>query len=214
MQTSIDHFMYAVPDLEQGVAWAARTFDAVPVYGGEHIGLGTRAAFLSLGATYLEIIAPDPGQTLRKNFGGQLSKLQQGGLVTWIARGDLLPIANILQVFDISTAGPSRTQRRLDNDALLEWDLLFARGHGFGSRLPFFIDWLQSPHPATQNPLGGRFDTITLTTPEPQLLRKILGALNLDIRVTRGTPGIQLTVICARGEVLLTSTAQTARLSL
>ena len=52
---AIDHFMYAVPSLEDGIAWAAETFDAAPAYGGEHVGLGTRNALLSLGDEPLRI---------------------------------------------------------------------------------------------------------------------------------------------------------------
>jgi len=206
--------MYATADLEEGIAWATRTFDAAPAYGGEHVGLGTRAAFLSLGDTYLEIIGPDPDQNLRDTFGGLLNNLQQGGLITWIARGPMGPIASTVEAHDMSVAGPKRTQRKLNNGDLLEWDLLFARAHPFGARMPFFIDWLQSPHPAQHNPIGGQYKALTLTTPEPDALRTLLLALDLNIEVNPGEPGIQVTIQCAHGEVTLTSTVETSRITL
>ena len=49
MNSRIDHFMYAVPSLDEGMAWADEVFGVAPAYGGEHIGLGTRNALLSLG---------------------------------------------------------------------------------------------------------------------------------------------------------------------
>ena len=56
----IDHFMYAVASLDEGMAWAADTFGVAPAYGGEHVGLGTRNALLSLGsvAAYAACVLP------------------------------------------------------------------------------------------------------------------------------------------------------------
>jgi hypothetical protein len=34
MSAHIDHFMYAVPDMDQGIAWAADLFGVEPVFGG------------------------------------------------------------------------------------------------------------------------------------------------------------------------------------
>ena len=59
MAIRIDHFMYAVPSLDEGLIWASDTFGVDAAYGGEHVGLGTRNALMSLGNAYLEIIAPD-----------------------------------------------------------------------------------------------------------------------------------------------------------
>ena len=35
MGNRLDHFMYAVPSLDEGMAWAAETFGVEPAYGGE-----------------------------------------------------------------------------------------------------------------------------------------------------------------------------------
>ena len=67
MKPSIDHFMYAVPNLDDGIKWAEETFGVPPKFGGVHVGLGTQNALLSLGSTYLELIAPDPEQDLQTN---------------------------------------------------------------------------------------------------------------------------------------------------
>ncbi len=210
--TAIDHFMYAVPSLDEGIAWAAQTFDAAPAYGGEHLGLGTRNALLSLGDTYLEIIAPDPAQDLSTNTGGRFAALQSGGLVTWAARGDLPTIAGQLRSHDIACRGPSRTERKTADGDVLVWELLFPSAPQFGPRMPFFIDWLECPHPAATNPLGGRFERLTLTLPEPAGLQQVLGDLGLNLSVQQGEPGLSLIIATSQGEVELTSTRETADL--
>ena len=186
--------MYAVPSLEDGIAWAAETFDAAPAYGGEHVGLGTRNALLSLGDTYLEIIAPDPAQNLDGTMGGRFAAMQNGGLVTWAARGDLRQIAEQLQARHIDCRGPTRTERKTANGDLLAWELLFPAASQFGARMPFFIDWLECPHPAGTNPVGGTFKQLSLSLPEPAALQAVLDDLELPMTVHQGDPGLTLLI--------------------
>ena len=105
MNTRIDHFMYAFPSLEAGSAWAEGVFGVAPAYGGEHVGLGTRNALLSLDSAYLEIIVPDPAQSLGGTFGERLAALSDGGLVTWAAEGDRADLSRSPD----SVAGPRRS---------------------------------------------------------------------------------------------------------
>ena len=135
----IDHFMYAVADLDEGMAWAAEAFGVAPVFGGSHEGLGTRNALLSLGDTYLEIIAPDPAQAVESQMVTGMGAMSGGGFVTWAAQGDLIVTKGFLEEAGISSVGPVETRRRTADDGLLVWDLLFPQGGGYGT--PFFIDW-------------------------------------------------------------------------
>ena len=208
----IDHFMYAVADLEEGMQWAAETFDAAPAMGGSHIGLGTRNALLSLGDTYLEIIAPDPAQSLAGNLGGKFAELEHGGLVTWAAQGELTAVAKTLANFNIASRGPSRTERVTNQGEHLIWDLLFPQSEAFGARMPFFIDWLDCPHPSTSSPVGGALEQLIITTPEDQQLGEILTAVGLVIEVRDGPGALQVNIACQQGQVSLHSTEQTSGL--
>ena len=210
--SEIDHFMYAVPSLEEGIAWAEQTFDVAPVYGGAHVGLGTRNALLSLGDTYLEIIAPDPEQSLVGNFGGQLAQLSGGGLVTWAARGALDEVAKALDAEGIAYRGPNRTERLAPDGTQLVWSLLFPGKHGFGPRMPFFIDWLECAHPCTTNPLGGSFGGLDVFSEQSEQLNEVFAACGLRVRAQQGPASLHLRIGCRSGEVVLSSNTQTVNL--
>lgn len=209
----IDHFMYAVSSLDDGMAWAADTFDAAPAHGGAHIGLGTRNALLSLGDTYLEIIAPDPEQDLSGTMGARFAELSEPGLVTWAAQGDLSKVAIKLHEHGIACRGPNRTERRTAEGELLVWELLFPIAKQFGGCMPFFIDWLDCAHPSTTNPLGGQFAGLEIRLPDPGELRRVLEPLGLSFDHHGGEPGLSLTIECAKGPVTLSSTPETSQLT-
>ena len=213
MSTRIDHFMYAVASLDDGIEWAADTFGERPAYGGEHIGLGTRNALMSLGTTYLEIIAPDPAQEQTPGtLGEQFGNLSAGGLVTWAAEGDLNAIAKTLNAAGVETHGPNRTQRQTESGDVLVWDLLFPVGSAHGARMPFFIDWLECANPKDTNPGGGDFRSLLITTPDATDLANVLGAIDLDIDIQEGAPSLSLRVETKRGEVTIASTDETTQL--
>ena len=204
--------MYAVAALDEGMEWAADTFGAPAAYGGEHVDLGTRNALLSLGSTYLEIIAPDPTQSQEGNAGAEFANLTSGGLVTWAAEGNLDAIAQALESAGVSTQGPNRTQRKTKSGELLAWDLLFPIGSPHGGCLPFFIDWLECANPKDTNPVGGEFRTLAITTPDADDLAGALRAIDLDIAVFAGPPGISVTIDSPRGEVVLATTNETSHM--
>ena len=214
METNIDHFMFAVASLEEGLQWAQDTFGVAAAYGGEHVGLGTRNALLSLGDTYLEIIAPDPAQNLEGNMGERFSRLSQGGLVTWCARGDLAAIARTLNTKGVTTVGPNRTERQTQEGELLVWELLFPQGSPYGPRLPFFIDWLDCAHPSQTNPVAGSFQSINITVPDAGGLKQILSSVGLDLAIAQGEPALAIEIQSAKGPVTLTTTDETRQLSM
>lgn len=205
----IDHFMYAVPDLETGIRWSQDTFGVAAAPGGSHPGLGTCNALLSLGDTYLEIISPDPAQRLEGTFGGRIAALNSGGLVTWAASGDLIRIQNQLKSRGIESAGPIPTSRTTPTGARLDWSLLFPRRHAFGGLLPFFIDWQQCEHPSRTQPVGGRLVSFSLTLPDPDAYRAVIDGLVDDLVIVRGAPGMRVQVAAPTGTVTLQTTTET-----
>ena len=202
----IDHFMYAVADLDDGMAWAEDAFGVAPAFGGSHEGLGTRNALLSLNDTYLEIIAPDPAQSVESQMVTDMAAMSGGGLVTWAAQGDLVVTKGLLEEAGISSVGPVETRRRTADGSLLVWDLLFPQGGGYG--MPFFIDWRESPHPATTTPVGGELVSFGISTPEAEELGAVLAGLGLDVEVSGGEPEMTVVIEGAKGPVTLAATEE------
>jgi hypothetical protein len=205
-QMKIDHFMYAVADLDEGMASAEEAFGVAPAYGGSHEGLGTRNALLSLGDTYLEIIAPDPAQSVESQMVTGMAAMSAGGLVTWAAQGDLVVTKGLLEEAGIPSAGPVETRRRTADGGLLVWDLLFPQAGGYG--MPFFIDWRASPHPATTTPVGGEFVSFGISTPDAGDLAAVLAGLGLDVEVSEGDAEMRVVIEGAKGLVELVSTKE------
>ncbi len=211
----MDHLMWGAADLATGMAEVERMFGVAPAVGGAHQGLGTHNALLSLGDTaYLEIIAPDPAQS-HAGLAASLNELTQCALITWAVRSsDLARLATRAEALGLNTRGPIRTSRRTPDGAMLTWELLFVSGHEFGSQVPFFIDWLDTPHPAQTNPRGGESVELTLISPQSDELRSLLDQLDIDVSIVSGAEaGMQAVVTCASGPVELVSSAETRGLS-
>ena len=110
MTFALDHLLWGVSDLDEGVAHLAQLVGVEPEPGGEHPGFGTRNALLSLGAgVYLEVIAPDPLQDLGGTRGESLAALAVPTLLTFALRASDLPrLALQVEAAGLLTPGAGR----------------------------------------------------------------------------------------------------------
>lgn len=203
----IDHLVYASPDLQQGIDHIEALTGVKAVNGGAHPQWGTANALLSLGAAvYLEIIGPDPAQpgyTGERVF--RIDEINQPTLVTWAARrsgleqlsGQLLPNGA-----RVGMAFPASRQR--PDGQRLEWILTDPREMVADGLLPFFIDWLGSPHPAADAPAGVTLTDFTLEHPDPIELQLLLNHLELELPISAGeSPALVATLSTPMGFVEL-----------
>ena len=175
----IDHIVLAAPDLERATTEFAAWTGTRPINGGPHPGGGTRNALVSFGeGAYLEIIAPDPAQTLAGTNGERFARLEKPALLHWAVRtSDLQAVADRAQRAGF-VPGPIRDMARdTPGGVRLQWQLMGIGGHRLGGLVPFFIDWHGCPHPADSAPLVGALTTMSLPAVSglDQLLAQVAG---------------------------------------
>lgn len=181
----VDHLIYAVPELTAAVADVEDRFGVRAQAGGRHIGLGTHNALLALGPrTYLEIIAPDPGQpepSMPRPFG--VDELRSGTLVGWALACDDIDRA-VAEArshgYDPGEIGDG--QRVGPSGVVLRWR---ATGSALaGGLFTFLICWGDTEHPASSAPRGLSLMSLQIEHPDPRSLAPVLAALGADIEVT------------------------------
>lgn len=203
----VDHLLYAVGDLEAGRDEVERMLGARPVLGGRHPRYGTHNALLSLGpATYLEVIAPDPGLAVPERgvlLGGD--RHAAGRLATWVLRSE-----SIDDVFADGRAaaaglGPIESgSRESPGGTSLTWKLSDPYALPLDGAVPFLISWGSTPHPAASAPRPGVLVGLGIEHPEPERVRRALSALGVEMDVREGSRfQLAARVRVANGEVEL-----------
>lgn len=203
----IDHLVYATPDLAAGVERVERLLGVRAVPGGQHPGAGTRNALIGLGdGIYLEIIGPDPSQPKpdrARRFG--IDELRAPRLVTWAAKGtDLAGILKNAKSHGLDLGQVQSGSRRRPDGVLLSWHLTVSPEPAAGGIVPFFIDWGQTPHPASTLPKGCAIVALRAEHPDAKRVEAGLSALGLNLRVDKSaTPALIATIRTAHGDVEL-----------
>lgn len=200
----LDHIMYAANDLDAGVRLIESLTGVKAQFGGAHPGGGTQNALISFGREqYLEIIAPDPAQELKRTLGGQLQKITSPLIRTWAAAAEGYEslIDSILAAdFGYTVIDMSRTR---PDGVVLAWQILFVTDHPYGLHMPFFIDWKDSPHPSLSAPSGAELNRFTVYHPNSAALRTFFDSIDLEIEVEMGDAAMAASLVTHSGLVTL-----------
>ena len=213
MQNQLDHIVIAHPNLDQAMEEFADLTGCVPAYGGPHIGGGTHNALVSLGdSVYIELISPDPDQigksTQRQsnNLGQRLSTYKGSKLLAWAIRSSVLDeMSGVLHGFE--TAKPFNMSRKQPDGDTLNWRLMNLVNHDLKGFAPFYIDWLECPHPTSTNPIAGEFQSLRVTHSDSRL-GDIVSETVADregVEFEIGSPNFTLEFTAERGSVTLSS---------
>ena len=201
----VDHLVWYCADLVEGERYFAERMDCGSANGGVHPGEGTANRLLSLSdATYLEILGRDPAQA-ENSLAPEVRSLSGSGLYHWAVGGvDLSELRRKAIIAGLAGSDLVTGGRTLPNGSWLGWKCFGIHNHGFGALVPFFIDWMESEHPARTAPRGGSLAGVEVFSPQAEKLRSVYGILGLDITVTKATaPGFSATLESRNGQHVL-----------
>ncbi|WAZ24914.1 VOC family protein [Streptomyces cinnabarinus] len=200
----LDHLVLATPDLAATVADFTRRTGVTPAPGGAHVGLGTRNHLVGLGGvSYLEIIGPDPEQSVPGAPGPFGADGPTGPrTITWAISPPDLDAAIAEARAHGYDPGPARPMsRRRPDGTLLRWRLTDgATAHPSGL-VPFLIDWGGSAHPTASGLPTVPLLSMSASAPDPDGIRPLLSLLGTGLALTEGPVGISFTLDTPNGPV-------------
>lgn len=209
---TFDHFIWGVPNLQEGMAYFEQLTGVRPVIGGSHPGRGTKNALVSFGdGTYLELMGPDPEQDsfapARDRLPEIIASLDAPSLLTVILRSnDLDALAVKAEKAGIEFHGPEAVSRQQPNGDVLSWRLGFTFDTGYGLLAPVYIDWQDCVHPSSTAPGGIELLNIEMHHPEADALRRFYQALGVELTVRKADrPGLQALIKAGDEEIVLSS---------
>jgi len=186
MANPLDHFMWAASDLEAGVAAFERLSGVRAGIGGVHPGRGTRNALASLGpAVYLELIAPDPAQTLDGTPGAELRSITMPRINALVAASrDLETVQKAYATGGIASDILDGGRNTPAGD-FIRWRILIPRRNDLGPFAPLFIDWLDSVHPGKTSTPGCILARFEAGHPDADSLAGLWRSLGLEIALAK-----------------------------
>ena len=201
---TIDHLILGINDLERGLAEFEEKTGVRPVMGGVHPGRGTWNALASLGdGVYLEIMAPDPKQSVASPMVDELKPLATLRPVGWaVGTGDMFALQAKLQAREIRHGAAMPGARNLPDGSRLQWTTLDVTlpEHPW---LPFFIKWADpAKHPSTTTPRGCALTSLRIEDPNPGPLTHVFSAIGLKVAARKGRESrMKIELKCPRGTV-------------
>lgn len=206
---NIDHFMYAGPDLDALSRGFAALTGIASEPGGQHPQIGTHNRLIgSKGPMYLELIAPDPSSAARSDLRAGIAQLPRPCLHRFIMDATGGDLDRIVRAYaKVGITAPVQDMHRITPDGTtLRWRLLVPDDNRYGLFAPFFIDWLNTPHPSTRLAPGFEPLAIEAGHPASQELRALWQDLAVPIELhSADAPYLRLALQTPRGRVALTS---------
>jgi len=203
LEATIDHLVFATPDLDATIAEIRSGWGVEPTIGGSHDGLGSRNVLLALGgSTYLEVIGPDPDQpdpAGPRPFG--IDELDEPTLVTWAAGVHRIDLwIEWARSRGVDPGDAFEMQRTTPAGRVLRWRLTAPPAEGDGV-LPFLIEW-PGDTPAGTAATGCELMALELAHPDPAVGSR-LAEYAVPVDVERGERRLTATILTPTGIVTL-----------
>lgn len=204
---SLDHLVYATPDLETTASELEELLGVRAAPGGRHPGFGTRNRLVGLGGrSYLEIIGPDREQEAPAGPRPFLiDTLGSPRLVGWaVAVDDIDAAVAHAREHGYDPGDPEEMSRHTPDGGLLSWRLTPPQQAGHDGLVPFLIDWTGMRHPTESGPEVVDLVSLRGSHPDPEAVRRDLAALDVRLDLDEGpNPGLTAVLRGRHGEVTL-----------
>lgn len=214
MSVTLDHFMWAGPDLDGLINEFEKLSGVRATKGGRHRGKGTRNAIVRLDkSAYIELIAPDEEQRAEDFLGTLFGSLAKPEVMLFFVRSnDLAAARNTYEIWGIESRLIAMERQSPAGD-LLSWQILVPSLARFGAAIPLFIDWMNSPHPAAAKEECHLLE-LNVHSPANDELRRLYGDLHVELNVSyAASAGVEVRIKGARGTFELRSGSSYPRLS-
>jgi hypothetical protein len=213
LMAELDHIVFACADVADGTRIIQELTGATAIVGGPHVGRGTHNTLLTFDdRPYFEIFGIDPDQAepeRPRGFG--LDDLDGPKLVGYAVHtvGDetLDDIAATISGAGFDPGTHLAMSRMKPDGHLLEWELTTGgdTGHGMDGALPFAIDWLGGPSPASSLPSMGSLVKLSVRNPDARVAGVIAGlGLNDTVDFSVGPAQLTVTIETPNGIIKLT----------
>ena len=170
----VDHLVYCVPHLPEGIARLETLLGVKAVIGGVHKTKGTHNALISLGhQCYLEVLAIDPSSQVEGPRWMGIDYISKPKLTRWAVQSESIQQdANIFQSYNANLSQVSQGQRQTPDGQLLKWAMTLPSAHPEIELMPFLIDWSESQHhPADNLPKQCSLANLILSGPKNKVLK-------------------------------------------
>lgn len=202
----IDHIVYAVPNLEEGITRFTELTGVEPVFGGYHTTKGTKNGLVRLGDNcYLEILAVDHENkkvTPPRWMGVDLINVPQ--ITRWSLKSDNLKVdSEVLKAYHPDMGGIQGGERKTATDDWLRWQMILPLANPLVEVIPFFTDWKDSSlHPTDKLAPLCSLVSLQLEHPQPDKPQLVMNRLGSKVKIKKGDTARITVTISAAGKLI------------
>ncbi|MFY7066048.1 VOC family protein [Nocardiopsis changdeensis] len=208
---ALDHLVYAVPDLAEGVDAFEELTGVRPAPGGRH-PVGSANALVALTVEgeraphYLEVIGPDPERADPgpvRVFG--LASLERPHLATFaVGVADLAAAVARARAAGHDPGDAEPWSRATPDGRELRWSLAKKESERYPEPVPFLIDWGGTPQPGLGDLPALELVSLRAEHPDPGAAGRALAALGVDLDLAQGPePLLEAVLRGPKGEFTL-----------
>ncbi len=206
---SIDHIVWAVPDLDSGCQLFEEKTGIRPTFGGYHTTQGTKNALVKMGQkAYFEILAPDPDSPIQEKRWMGIDLIEAPRITRIAYSTDQIDKkATLLHAYNSHLGQISKGERQTNDGGFIRWMMTLPYHAPVIDLAPFYIDWSDSPaYPSDMlEEQNISIEEIRLISQEPSKIKSLYQELQLNVDpISIGSEAICVCLNSPKGKVSFT----------